>query len=382
MRPKPSILVFGAAPGSLTVFRGPLIKTLVDQGYRVTAAAVDIPADIAEQLRERGAEPYCVNLARSGMNPLRDLWALIDIIRMMRAVKPDIVFSYTAKPVIWGTIAARIFGVRRVVAMITGLGYAFIEGHELSRRIARRAAVFLYRLALKRCDAVLFQNPDDLETFRKLRLLPQKLVATIVNGSGVELDLFVPAPVPDQPSFLILTRLLKDKGVREYCTAAAALKARFPQAVFRLGGLRDPSPNGISENELQGWIAQGVEYLGPLADVRPALAQASVYVLPSYREGTPRSVLEAMAMGRAIITTDAPGCRETVTEGRNGFLVPPRDSVALEAAMEKFLSAPTLAGHMGAQSLAIATEKYDARLVARLTASSIIGVNLGNEKPL
>jgi glycosyltransferase involved in cell wall biosynthesis len=204
-----------------------------------------------------------------------------------------------------------------------------------------------------------FQNQDDEQLFRRLGLLSRRQKVCQINGSGVDLDHFSQAPQPPGLTFLMVSRLLKDKGVREYAAAATRLKAERPDVSFRLAGYIDSSPDSISESELQELITNGVEFLGDLRDIRPAIAACSVYVLPSYREGTPRSVLAAMAMGRAIITSDAPGCRETVAHGVNGFLVQPRDSEALYRAMLKFVAEPRLTARMGKESRAIAETKYD-----------------------
>ena len=175
--------------------------------------------------------------------------------------------------------------------------------------------------------------------------------------------MFEPKPVPEEVSFLMIARFLRDKGIREFGAAAARLKAEFPKVRIALAGWLDESPDSISREELDSILASGVEDLGKLTDVRPAIAASSVYVLPSYREGTPRTVLEAMAIGRAVVTTDAPGCRGTVVEGENGFLVPVGDADALYAAMRKFLEAPGLARTMGEASLRLVREKYDVNKV-------------------
>jgi glycosyltransferase involved in cell wall biosynthesis len=281
----------------------------------------------------------------------------------MREVRPDVVIPYTIKPVVWGTLAARSTGVKRVVPLVTGLGYAFTGGSELRRQLARRAAGVLYRLVLGRANTVLFQNNDDLALFRQLRLLPVGVPAAVVNGSGVDLGYYAVAPLPEVPSFLMIARLLGDKGIREYAAAAKAIKAKYPDVPLRLVGYLDDSKDSIDQAELDTIVASGVEFLGRLDDVRPTIAESSVYVLPSYREGTPRSVLEAMAMARAIVTTDAPGCRETVVDGENGFLVPPRDPGALAKAMERFIADPLLARRMGEASRRLAETKYDVRAV-------------------
>jgi glycosyltransferase involved in cell wall biosynthesis len=222
----------------------------------------------------------------------------------------------------------------------------------------------LYRIGLKSASGVFFLNPDDLALFSKLDLIPDRVEKTLLNGIGVDLDWYQPCALPNEPVFLLVARLLADKGLREYQRAAQRLKARYPSARFLLAGDLDSNPMCIRAAEMASWQADGaIEYLGHLDDVRPAFAAARVYVLPSYREGTPRTVLEAMAMGRPIVTTDAPGCRETVVDGVNGFLVPVRDDVALETAMERFILDPSLAERMGRESLAIAREKYDVHKV-------------------
>jgi glycosyltransferase involved in cell wall biosynthesis len=243
--------------------------------------------------------------------------------------------------------------------MIEGLGYAF-GGVSWQKRPVGLIVRNLYRMALKFSAGVFFLNPDDRDLFLKLGLIPREVKTTLLNGIGVDLDWYSPCVLPDRPVFLLIARLLVDKGLREYYQAAKQLKSRYPQARFLLAGDLDENPMCIRAKELETWRLDGaIEYLGHLDDVRPAFAAARVYVLPSYREGTPRTVLEAMAMGRPIVTTDAPGCRETVVEGRNGFLVPVRDVEALAVAMERFILEPELAERMGKESLAIAREKYD-----------------------
>jgi glycosyltransferase involved in cell wall biosynthesis len=359
------VLVLGSHGPSLINFRGRMLSTMVAQGMRVTAVASDVDQNTRAALAALGVEPMEISTVRTGMNPLADLAYRQTLEDLFRRLKPDILLAYTAKPVIWGILAARAAGVPRVVAMITGLGYAFTppERPDLKYRLANLAARLLYRLALPRADHVLFQNRDDRDLFQGLDFTPPSDRVGITAGSGIDLVRFAPTSPPVRPSFLMLARLLKGKGVAEYAAAATRLKARYPHVEFRLAGAFDPGPDVVAEADLKKWIAAGVSYLGALSDVRPALAEAAVYVLPSYREGTPRSVLEAMAIGRAVVTTDAPGCRETVEDGQNGFLVPPRDAIALEAAMERFILNPRLIETMGRASLALARSKYDVNRV-------------------
>lgn len=361
----PHVLVLASHAPSLVNFRGPLIREMIRRGWRVTAAAPDFDEATTAALRVLGATPADSPVARTGMNPLADLAYGRALIRLFREQRPDILLAYTIKPVIWGMLAARAIGVRRKVALVTGLGYAFTEGagDGLRRRLAEVAASTLYRLALPGADRVLFQNPDDRDLFLGRGLLRDRGQVAVVDGSGVDLDHYAPAPLPQEPVFLMIARLLGAKGVREYAEAALALKRRHPDARFQIAGWLDPGPDAIAETELRGWVEGGLEYLGRLDDVRPAVTAARVYVLPSYREGTPRSVLEAMAMGRPIITTDAPGCRETVEDGVSGLLVPPRDASALERAMEHLLRDAAAAAAMGRRSLERARSRYDVHRV-------------------
>jgi glycosyltransferase involved in cell wall biosynthesis len=358
------IILLGAHGPSLVNFRGPLISALIKAGHRVTAAAIDIDEATATSLRALGAEPLSLTAQRTGMNPFSDLGFHRQLKAHFTRLRPDIVLAYTAKPIVWGAPAARAAGVPFFAAMITGLGYAFTDGRDIKRRVVLAVLKRLYRRALRRSDAIMFQNPDDRALFEVMKLVPAQPGSVIINGSGIDLSHFALAPLPmGQPSFLMIARFLGDKGVREYCQAAIATKRRHPAIHFRLVGWIDPSPNAIGEEELAGWIAEGVEYLGRQDDIRPAMRGTSVYVLPSYREGTPRSVLEALAMGRPVITTDAPGCRETVVDGHNGYLVPARDAEAIERAMLRFIENPTLVPTMGQASRRIAEEKYDVHKV-------------------
>jgi len=226
----------------------------------------------------------------------------------------------------------------------------------------------LYRRALRQNRSVFFQNPDDLDQFDRLRLLRSRSQAVLVNGSGVDLDHFRPLPpVVNPPVFLLMARLYREKGIREFVAAARLVKERYPQTRFCLVGSIDSNPSAILPVELEAWKAEGViEHTPWVDDVRPFLAACSVYVLPSYREGTPRTVLEAMAVARPTITTDAPGCRETVVDGENGFLVPVKDAQAVAQAMERFILNPELIGRMGRCARTIAEQKYDVHDVNRI----------------
>jgi glycosyltransferase involved in cell wall biosynthesis len=359
------ILIVSSLASSLINFRGHLIAALQANGLNVHVAAPNLGPHhpIRLQLQGMGVTVHQVPLSGSGMAPLVELRAILALLRLMRRITPDIVFSYTIKPIIYGTLTAWLVRVPQRVALITGLGYAFQITREPS--LLLRAVRCAYGLALAQAHLVFFQNKDDLALSREVGILSARTLAFVVNGSGVDLVKFPFQPLPHSAftgalRFLFIGRLLVDKGVREYVAAAEMLKHTNPKVKCAMVGLLDDNPSSISQEELDAWIADNnVEYLGGLEDVRPALEQCSVLVLPSYREGVPRAVLEAMATGRAIITTDAPGCRETVTNGDNGFLVPVQDSKALAAAMRNLIDQPTLLGTMGKRSRRIAEQKFD-----------------------
>lgn len=358
-------LLIASFPESLLNFRGPLIDALLARGLTVHIAVPDMLAgsDGREFLESKGVIIHDIPLRRTGMNPLADFRVFLSLFFLMRRVRPDYVLGYTIKPVVYGNIAAFFAGVPKRYALITGLGYAF-QGVKGQRSLLRALVQVLYRIALSKACKVFFQNPDDQALFDDMGIIPKGERSVVVNGSGVDVSSFIVAPIPVAPCFLLIARLLGDKGIREYVQAASIVKAKHPQSQFALVGWIDDNPNAISQAELDGWIAKGViVYHGRLDNVRPAIAGCSVYVLPSYREGTPRTVLEAMAMGRAIITTDAPGCRETVIDGDNGFLVQVKSVNELAEAMGMFIEQPGLAISMGQRSREISVEKYDVHKV-------------------
>ena len=370
-------LLVGGFAESLLNFRGALIDELLRKGVEVHVAAPGLDGgDVAQALRERGAVPHDIPLQRTGMNPMADMGAFFSLWRLMARLRPEAFLGYTIKPVVYGLLAARLAGVKRRYALITGLGYAFQERPAgFKARLISGVARKLYRLALRCAHRVFFQNPDDEALFRTLGLLTARTSSEVVNGSGVDTGYFSHMPVPEGKTvFLMIARLLAAKGVREYAQAAAQLRQQHPHVSFQLAGWLDGGPDSIAAEEVAAWVDGGIlEYLGRLNDVRPALHGCTVYVLPSYREGTPRTVLEAMATGRAVITTDAPGCRETVIDGSNGYLIPVADSGELAAAMRRFIAAPDLARDMGERSRVIAEEKYD---VHRVNAAMLHGMGI------
>lgn len=358
------VAILGSYAPSLTNFRGALITELIARGHHVIAMAPGMTNDVANALRALGAEVREIGLASNPLNPVALASTLRDLERVFCEIRPTALIAYTIQPATLGVVAAARAGVANIVPLITGLGYAFGEGKSVKRRLSRGGAILLYRWALAKSSIVIFQNRDDRRDLEQLGALRRSTPSIVVNGSGVDVGDFQPAPLPARPSFLMIARLIREKGVFEYAEAAGRLKATHPEARFALAGWIDGSPTSIGAADLQRMTQGGVEFLGKLSDVRPALAEANVFVLPSgYREGVPRSALEAMAMGRPIVTCDSPGCRETVVEGENGYLVPPFNAGALRAAMEKFISDPSLSASMGRRSRVLAEERFDVRLV-------------------
>jgi glycosyltransferase involved in cell wall biosynthesis len=361
------IIIISNYSSTLINFRGHLLKTLVNKGYEVMAIAPhDEHADtVSNQLKKIGVLFKNYSLSRGSLNFLREYNSYCAIRDIIKNYKPHIVIAYTAKPVIYTGIAMRYFSEVKYYPLITGLGYGFTEGGGVKRNFIRQIMIFLYKRALKYPYRIIFQNTDDKNLFHKLKIVPDNVKTNIIHGSGVDLKNFPLRFLPKKPVFLMLARLLVDKGVREYIEAARIVKSQFPNAVFQLAGRIDSNPSSISFNELNLHIKEGfIEYLGEISSVQKSLAACRFYVLPSYREGTPRSVLEALATGRPIITTDVPGCRETVIHGKNGLLVAPRDSRSLAYAMVKLLKeTDDKIESMSRESYILAKKKYDVKKV-------------------
>ena len=368
------IVIISHYANSLINFRAEMIKAFIKQGHQVIALAPE--KGFGKELATIGAEYRSIPLQRTGINPVKDLRTLWVLVGMLKELKPDLVFSYAIKPVIYGSLAARVVKIPQVYSMISGLGYVFVGGSS-KQRVLLRLVRFLYKQAVSNNNKVFFQNPDDRQVFKALKILTDEKQAVLINGSGVDIDKFAYIKPQTKPlTFLLIARLIWDKGIGEYVEAARLIRKRHPEVVFKLLGSFDTNPAAISREQVESWIQEeSIEYLGETNDVRPYIAASSVYVLPSYREGTPRSVLEAMSMGRAVITTDAPGCRETVCHGENGFLVPVKDSRALAEAMERFISSPELIFDMGNKSREIAVEKYDVHKVNHviMQAMALVG---------
>nr|CAD6596168.1 glycosyltransferase family 1 protein [Rhizobium sp. Khangiran2] len=361
-----SVAIIGNQAFSLINFRGPLISDMVANGHTVYVLAPNIDEAAAKALRQLDAEPIEITLSRTGINPFLDMATVVSLRHHLSRINPEIVLSYAAKPVIYGTIAAWFARVPHRFAMIEGLGYVFMQraSDGIVKAALRRLVKGLYQLSLKRAERVFFLNDDDIADFTNMGLISSSK-AVKIGGIGVDLTRWYPAaPFLDPVTFTFVARLLRDKGVVEFIEAARLIKRRNPEVRFLLVGGRDTNPESVSEEQLSAWVADGlVEWTGHVP-VQPHLEQTSVFVLPSfYREGVPRSIQEAMAMARPIITTDWVGCRDTVVHGRNGFLVQPRDIETLASAMQRFIHEPHLIPEMGRQSRILAEERFDVRKV-------------------
>jgi glycosyltransferase involved in cell wall biosynthesis len=337
-------------------------------GHEVHDMGPQAEPETARWLAARRIPFYVMPVSPTGLSPIADLQTFRVLLRTMRFVKPEVTIAYTIKPVVYGTLAAALSGVPRRYALVTGLGSAFgATGNALKKILANRVARVLYAAAMRKVHAVIFQNPDDVADFRAMNLLPAHVKVAVVNGSGVDLDHFAEAALPDAPRIVMISRLIAEKGVAEFIEAARIVKKAHPEAEFELVGPHEPGYANLPAGLIQQAVADGVvTYPGPLKDVRPAIAKASIFVLPSrYREGQPRVILEAMAMGRAVVTTDMPGCRETVMHGINGFIVPPSSGAKLAAALSVLVTNPDLRRRMGHAGRQMAVEKYEAGKVAR-----------------
>lgn len=364
------IIVVASLAYSLINFRGRLLADMVANGHEVVTCAPEEDSEVTAQLGALGVAYRSMPMARTGLNPLADVRTLVWLVRLMKRERPGLVLAYTQKPIIYAGLASRIMRCSHYFAMVSGLGHAFGEG---SARWLRALVAILYRSALKRADGVFVFNADDRDEMLRHHMITREAHVVRVPGTGVDLDHYRSVPVPSgRPRFLMIARLLSSKGLFEYAEAARRIHARYPDVRFELLGPMDPGPGGIEAAQIKAWCAEGViDYLGEARDVRPTLAACSVFVLPSwYREGLPRTILEAMATGRAVITTDMPGCREPIERGLNGFLVAPHDADSLETAMMQFVQNPRLASTMGSHARRTAS-RFSVQLVNQLLLSTM-----------
>ncbi|MFL6830843.1 MAG: glycosyltransferase family 4 protein [Sphingomicrobium sp.] len=362
--PRPIVVLSANSTWNIVNFRAGLIRALRSAGYApVVIAPRDAAAD--SRMRELGVECITVPIDRSGVNPAADLRLLRAYRRLLERLRPAAYLGYTIKPNIYGAMAAARLGIP-AIPNVSGLGTAFIRNGLLQQIVVR-----LYRIGFRRAPVVFFQNAEDRQLFVERRIVrPDQ--ARVLPGSGVDLERFSPAPAPGgPPAFLFIGRLLRDKGVAEFIAAARLLRRELPEARFQLlGPIDDANRTAVDPHELQSWISEGVvEHLGTTDDVRPFIAAATAVVLPSYREGLPRSLLEAGAMERPLIATDVPGCREVVEDGINGLLCKVRDPQSLAASMRRIAGMP--AAELAAMGAAARQRVQD-----RFSEAVVVGIYL------
>lgn len=362
------VAIIGNSGGNMVGFRSHLIQYLLNKGVSVYCIAPNYTPAQRATLTQWGVHLVEYPLSRTGLNPWQDICSYRALTRCLKNIAPHTVLSCFAKPAIYGTLAARRAGVPQVLAMIEGLGYAFTadaQPDSLRKRLVRSIMVQLYRLALPKANRVIFLNPDDPRD-----LLLQNHICVpqynILNGIGLNLKEYPYTPVNTSNGihFLFVGRLLQHKGIRDFLKAAELVKKRYPTTLFTVVGGLDDNPTALTQQELHYYQEKGIaHFTGVVSNVVDYLKACSVFVLPSYREGLPRSTQEAMAVGRAVITTEVPGCKETVTHGVNGFLVPVASPQALADAMCKFVQEPQLITQMGDVSYQMACQRYDAHKI-------------------
>lgn len=363
------VVFIGTVASSFYGFRADLIRTLLNKGHQIYAFTSEYTVGDLKKIEKLGATPITYTLNRGGLNPLADIIATYQLSKKIKAISPDLVFSYFSKPVIFGTLAAKLAQVPRVIGMLEGLGYTFTaqpEGLSKKTQLIKKIQVFLYKIAFPQLDQLIFLNPDDpKDLVEKYAINVKKL--EVLGGIGLNLDHYKYSEnFNSNISFIFIARLLAEKGIHDYIKAAKIVKEKYPSVKFTVLGAIDKEALGsLKEEELESLVKTNIiEYPGHVSNVSEWIEKSSVFVLPSYyREGVPRSTQEAMAIGRAVITTDVPGCRETVVDGLNGFLVPKWDPEALAKKMIYFIEHPEQVRLMGAESYKIAVEKFDAEKV-------------------
>ncbi len=342
-------------------FRGDLIKDIIALGHQVIVTG---PNDIdVDKIEDLGARFVKIPMEKTGVNAITDLKYIGALKKLFKKEKPDITLGYTIKPVIYGAIAAKLARVQNRYSMVEGLGYIF-TANTRKTRILRPIVKTLYRIGFSCSSKVIFINPDDLKDLTAMKLL-KKEKCCLVDGAGVNLEHFNLEPLPDEPVFFMLSRALISKGVRVYLKATEIIHSKYPDVrMMLLGEIDENMQDSLKKEEIQRYVDLGaIEYYPESSDVRSYYKQCSVYVLPSYREGVPRTTQEAMAMGRPVITTDAPGCRETVIDGKTGFMVPVDNPEALSDAMCKFIENPELIKSFGEESYKYCKDRFDVKKV-------------------
>lgn len=356
------IVVLSSHTPSLFWFRIDMMVSFVDKGYQVYALGNEAELDWKAKFEEKGIEYQQIFVERNGINPLKDIKTLKSIKNKLLIIKPDKIFAFQAKTVIYGGIAARQLNIDEFFPLIAGMGSVFLKD-DIKTKIIRFFLIKEYRIGMRHSKTVFFQNREDEEIFRKFRIINNQKVE-LLPGSGVNLERFVPQKLPKTFGVLCVCRLIRDKGVFEYLEACRKIKVKYPGIKCLLVGPFDSNPSALKPEELQSYIDDGtIEYFGEQEDVIPFYAQCSVFVLPSYREGTPKTNLEAMACKRAILTTDAPGCKETVRQGVNGIMVPIKDVDAIVKGIEYFVNNPDIVIKMAAEGRKMAENYFDVKIV-------------------
>ena len=364
------IAIIGTVASSFYGFRADLIRAMREKQYTVYAFTSEYTDSDLKKIESLGAIPITYELNRGGLNPLADIVVTYQLSKKIKEINPDMVFSYFSKPVIFGTLAAKLAKVPCVIGMLEGLGYTFTEQPEgLSKKtqFIKKIQVFLYKMVLPQLNQLIFLNPDDPKDLLEQYGIKVKKV-DILGGIGLNLKDYPYKCIPhiQQPiNFLFIGRLLKEKGIHDFVQAAKKVKEKYPKTQFTvLGAIDTHNLGALQQSELDDLISSNIiHYPGHVKNVKDWIAGSHVFVLPSYREGVPRSTQEAMAIGRAVITTDVPGCRETVENGVNGFLVPKWNPEALAEKMIYFIEHPEQIEMMGYESYKIAQEKFDAEIV-------------------
>lgn len=378
IKKKNKIAVVSAHTPSLFWFRMDMMQRFKFLNYDVVAIANEPENEWKKKFAEYGIAYRQIYVNRNGTNPFKDVKTLHSIRKIFEEEKPIKVFSYNAKAVIYGGIAAKKLKIEHY-PLIAGVGSVFLSNN-FKNEILQKIMVAEYKKALKQSPAVFFQNHDDSELFLKKGIVTDRQIAYI-HGSGVNLNKFRYEALPNRLAFLFVGRLLKDKGVREYLEASEKVKTLYPDVRFMLVGPFDTNPSSIKENELKHYVDAGIiEYYGEQKDVSLFLKQCSVFVLPSYREGTPKTVLEAMATGRAVITTDAPGCKETVIDGKNGYLIPVKNVDRLVEKMIEMIKFPDLMEEFGREGRKMAEGKFSVDTVNNTICKTMKLDNKGGDK--
>lgn len=361
----------GHAP-SVYMFRLDCMKYLQANGFEVAVLAPEPPEEWEQAFEQHGISYTQVALSKNSTNPFSDISAYFDIKKKLKAIQPDIVFCDHAKMIIYGLLAAKRLKIKNRLVMMGGVGSVLRDPPEsLKRKLVKLLLTIEYRVSLPLADRIFFQNEDDFQLFESYHMA-KRSQAVMVPGSGINLERFPYTPMPDNHDFLFVGRLIRDKGLMEYMQAGRTLRKSIPDAKLHVIGYFDANQTMLSISDLQPYIDDGtVVFHGKQDNVLPYLQQSFAFVLPSYHEGTPRSVLEALSVGRPVITTDAPGCRETVINDKNGFLVPVKDAQALADAMLQLCRHPKLTQEMAKASRAYAESKFDVNIVCEITQKTI-----------